>query len=196
MFVSYRQDGYPTTVWGPVLWFLLHLISVYSSRDVDPLHYFHTLEYLQYVLPCKVCRVNYTKNIVPRLNIQDIQYQLPLFIYELHCIVNSEQSKCSAPPEKMLQLFYWLKSNCKTSDLGITIEPSPSQRTGPSRYTVFPSDKRLYPIKHYWTPVLWFPIHCIAFNFPVHSTDTVYHKDWLLHLSYILPSVQYGQKNA
>ena len=58
-------DGMLTTVWGPSLWHYLHTMSfnypIYPSQE-DKNNYFDFMMMLQYVLPCKYCRVNLTKN--------------------------------------------------------------------------------------------------------------------------------------
>ena len=58
-------DGMLTPVWGPSLWHFLHTMSfnypVKPSKE-DKKHYRDYVISLQYILPCRFCRENLTKN--------------------------------------------------------------------------------------------------------------------------------------
>ena len=66
-------DGMLTSVWGPSMWHYMHTMSfnypVKPSR-ADKKHYKNFILSLQYVLPCRYCRENLTKNLkaLPYLN--------------------------------------------------------------------------------------------------------------------------------
>jgi len=94
-------DGMLTTVWGPSMWHVLHAMSfnypIHPTRD-DMIHYREFVLNLEYVLPCKYCRINLEKNFK----------QLPLtmekmknrdtfskYIYDLHELVNKMLNKNS-----------------------------------------------------------------------------------------------------
>ena len=54
-------DGMLTTVWGPSMWHYLHTMSFnypVKPSDDDRKHYKNFILSLQYVLPCKYCRIN------------------------------------------------------------------------------------------------------------------------------------------
>ena len=94
-------DGMITKIWGPTLWHTLHTISFnYPINPTleDKKHYKEFIINLQYVLPCKYCRMNLKTNFK----------QLPLtyknmesrdsfshYIYDLHELVNKMLNKKS-----------------------------------------------------------------------------------------------------
>lgn len=59
-------DGFLTSVWGPMMWSYLHTMSfnypVHPTED-DKKHYRDFIISLQYVLPCKYCRMNLANNL-------------------------------------------------------------------------------------------------------------------------------------
>lgn len=57
----HSPNGFVSTSWGPVLWYLLHVFSFHTSTDLDTLHNWFLL--LEHVLPCKACRVNFRRNL-------------------------------------------------------------------------------------------------------------------------------------
>ena len=62
----YSGDGFLTSVWGPAIWHYLHTMSF--NYPVNPTsenkkHYREFIVNLQYVLPCKYCRMNLTNNL-------------------------------------------------------------------------------------------------------------------------------------
>ena len=59
------SDGMLTTVWGPAMWHYLHTMSFnYPVNPTleDKQQYRDFILSLQYVLPCKYCRINLTNN--------------------------------------------------------------------------------------------------------------------------------------
>lgn len=60
------SSGMVTSVWGPPLWFSLHVMSF--NYPVNPTseqsqQYYAYFTSLQWTLPCKYCRDNYAKNL-------------------------------------------------------------------------------------------------------------------------------------
>lgn len=59
-------DGMQTRVWGPILWFLLHLVT-YASNTRKPGPYLDWILKTGGVLPCRYCRENFYHNLVDAL---------------------------------------------------------------------------------------------------------------------------------
>jgi len=94
-------DGMLTSVWGPPMWHYLHTMSfnypVNPTPD-DKKHYRDFIINLQYVLPCKYCRVNLTNNFKKKpLQMCNMKNRdtFSRYIYELHEIVNKMLHKTS-----------------------------------------------------------------------------------------------------
>lgn len=60
-----NKNGFQTKVWGPPIWFFLHIISQNYNPEKPFMRkgYFNFFKNLQYVLPCGACRDNYSKII-------------------------------------------------------------------------------------------------------------------------------------
>jgi hypothetical protein len=94
-------DGMLTSVWGPSLWHYLHTMSF--NYPVNPTieekqHYLNFIKSLQYVLPCKYCRMNLTKNFkqLPiTMNTMKNRESFSYYIYSLHELVNKMLNKKS-----------------------------------------------------------------------------------------------------
>jgi len=59
-------DGFQTAIWGPSLWFTMHVISFnYPVRptNADKKRYAEWLVTTGKILPCKYCRDNFAKNL-------------------------------------------------------------------------------------------------------------------------------------
>jgi hypothetical protein len=87
-------DGMITSVWGPPLWHYLHTMSF--NYPVNPTaeekkHYMHFVESLQYVLPCKYCRMNLKNNFkqlpLKMCNMKNRE-TFSRYVYNLHELVN------------------------------------------------------------------------------------------------------------
>lgn len=87
-------DGMMTSVWGPVVWHMLHTMSFNypvnpTTKDKKKFREFILL--LVHVLPCKHCRINLEKNLkqLPlTLDKMESRDTFSRYIYELHEIVN------------------------------------------------------------------------------------------------------------
>ena len=94
-------DGMLTTVWGPGLWHYLHTMSFnYPSNPTnqDKKHYRNFILNLRYVLPCKYCRINLTKNLkeLPLLHEHmKSRESYSRYIYLLHEHINKMLGKTS-----------------------------------------------------------------------------------------------------
>lgn len=93
------NEGMLTSVWGPSMWHYLHIMSfnypLYPSME-DKKHYRDFVLNLQYVLPCKYCRINLKKNFktLP-LKWSDMKNRetFSKYIYNLHELVNKMLNK-------------------------------------------------------------------------------------------------------
>jgi hypothetical protein len=97
----YSGDGMLTTVWGPSMWHYLHTMSFnypINPTSEDKKHYREFMINLQYVLPCKYCRQNLTKNYkVFPLRSSDMlnRESFSRYVYKLHEMVNKMLKKKS-----------------------------------------------------------------------------------------------------
>jgi hypothetical protein len=94
-------DGMLVSVWGPAQWHFLHTMSFnYPVKPTpeDKRHYMDYVKNLQYVLPCKYCRINLTNNFKKKpLQMCDMARRetFSRYIYELHETVNKMLKKKS-----------------------------------------------------------------------------------------------------
>ena len=97
----YSGDGMLTTVWGPSMWHFLHTMSFNyptSPSPEDKKHYRDFMLQLQYILPCKYCRQNLTKNYKAfPLRSSDManRESFSRYVYKLHEMVNKMLKKKS-----------------------------------------------------------------------------------------------------
>jgi hypothetical protein len=95
------NDGMLTTAWGPAVWHSLHMMSFnYPVKPTpeDKKHYRDFVLSLQYVLPCKYCRMNLTKNFkaLPlTMECMKNRETFSKYIYNLHELVNKMLDKKS-----------------------------------------------------------------------------------------------------
>jgi len=89
-----NNNGMSTTVWGPLIWTSLHIISF--NYPVNPTqreksHYKKWLLSYAHVLPCSYCRNNFKKNLAYTKFNDDVftnRDTFSRFIYNLHNCVN------------------------------------------------------------------------------------------------------------
>jgi len=94
-------DGMLTTVWGPSMWHYLHTMSF--NYPVEPTlnekkNYRDFVINLQYVLPCKYCRMNLSRNFkqMPlKMSTMENRESFSKYIYELHELINKMLNKKS-----------------------------------------------------------------------------------------------------
>ena len=95
------SDGMLTTIWGPSLWHSLHTISFnYPNKPTifQQKKYRSFILNLQYILPCKYCRINLKKNFkcLP-LTLKHMKNRntFSKYIYNLHEHINKMLGKTS-----------------------------------------------------------------------------------------------------
>lgn len=94
-------EGMLTTIWGPPLWHVLHTMSF--NYPVEPTseqkhQYMNFVRQLEFVLPCKYCRINLKKNFkaVP-LTMKEMESRdtFSRYVYRLHEHINTMLGKKS-----------------------------------------------------------------------------------------------------
>ena len=113
-------NGFQTSIWGPPLWHVLHLLSF--NYPVEPSQTqkknFHDfLMHLQQMLPCVYCRENYVNNLKSAgysrscLNNRE---SIARFIYKLHNEVNVMLGKPKHDKtfEQVRDLYEGFRSRC------------------------------------------------------------------------------------
>ena len=92
-------DGILTSIWGPLVWHFLHIISFnYPVKPTkqEKKHYKDYLLSLGNVLPCKYCRINFKRNL-EMCGFSDSVFKnrdsFSKFIYKFHNCVNKMLSK-------------------------------------------------------------------------------------------------------
>ena len=93
------NNGMLTSVWGPSMWFTLHIISfnypVKPTKDQKK-EYFNFFKNLGNILPCSYCRLNYKKNIKSvklDMSVMKNRKTLSLWLYNLHNEINKMLGK-------------------------------------------------------------------------------------------------------
>ena len=117
-------DGMLTTAWGPAIWHYLHMMSfnypVHPTEE-DKKHYKEFILSLQYVLPCKYCRINLTKNFVHYpLKMIDMKNResFSKYVYNLHEIINNMLNKKShLSYEDVRERYEHFRSRCTQNDI-------------------------------------------------------------------------------
>jgi hypothetical protein len=129
-------DGMLTTVWGPSMWHTLHTISfnypVHPTRE-DKKRYRDFILSLQYILPCKYCRINVRKNFAKLPLTQDRlkdRAAFSLYIYELHEAVNEMLGKKSGLSyENVRERYEHFRANCVVDKPLSSIKPKNKNKT-------------------------------------------------------------------
>ena len=108
-----------TTVWGPNLWLMLHIISMNYPVSPTAEHrrqYRAFFDSLQHVLPCGACRTNLTGNYGCTGYTDAVfesRHALSKWVYDLHACVNRMLGKQSdVTYEEMLQTFENFRARC------------------------------------------------------------------------------------
>lgn len=107
-------NGFSTYIWGPCLWYFLHTISFnypVKPTAADKKHYMTFLKSLQYVLPCKSCRENYTQNIKSKncklnMDVMKNRDTLSRWMCKLHNIINTQLCKKKKKKYEVCRDFY------------------------------------------------------------------------------------------
>ena len=94
-------DGFLVSVWGPLMWTYLHIMSFnypINPTEENKKHYRDFIINLQNVLPCKYCRMNLTNNFKSKpleMCHMENRETFSRYIYELHEVVNKMLNKTS-----------------------------------------------------------------------------------------------------
>lgn len=95
------NNGFLTSVWGPLMWNTLHIISFnypVHPTEADKEHYYQFINSLTKVIPCGKCRDNLKKNLEDtnfnKSKLKD-RDTFSRFVYNLHNIVNHNLNKPS-----------------------------------------------------------------------------------------------------
>ena len=110
---EYNSDyGFLTSIWGPAMWFSLHIISFnypVNPTENDKEHYYDFIMNLKNILPCKMCRKNLSKNLKKHKHTKQVFTNRTTFskwIYELHEVVNKMLGKKSNLSYEQVRCFY------------------------------------------------------------------------------------------
>jgi hypothetical protein len=94
-------DGMITYAWGPALWHYIHMMSFnypVNPTMEDKKNYRSFIKNLQYVLPCKYCRINLRNNFkkkpIEMCHMKNRE-TFSRYVYELHELVNKMLHKKS-----------------------------------------------------------------------------------------------------
>ena len=86
-------NGFMTSVWGPMLWHVLHMISM--NYPIDPskaerAYYYNFIHSLKHVLPCGTCRNNMFNNLdLNKKTHLKNRKSFSLWVYNFHNEINS-----------------------------------------------------------------------------------------------------------
>ena len=115
-------DGMLTTIWGPALWHFLHTMSFNypdNPTETEKSQYMNFIKSLEFVLPCKYCRVNLKKNFdsLPLThNVMKSRYTFSKYIYELHEHINKMLGKTSnLTYEDVRETYEHFRARCTQS---------------------------------------------------------------------------------
>jgi ATP-dependent Zn protease len=97
-------------IWGPKFWFALHTITFNYSVNPDEeekervRNFFNSLEY---ILPCKLCRVNYSHHIRqnPIENKLNSRKDLVFWLIDIHNMVNVQNNKPKLSYEQVITIY-------------------------------------------------------------------------------------------
>jgi len=122
-------EGMLTTVWGPSLWHFLHTMSFnYPNNPTqeDKKHYMDFIFQLEYILPCKYCRINLKKNFkkVPLLmRCMKDRYSFSKYIYDLHEHINKMLGKKSnLTYEDVRERYEHFRARCNIKEKKVEIK--------------------------------------------------------------------------
>ena len=97
-------------IWGPKMWFSLHSITfTYPFRpDSEQKERFKNFfKSLEYILPCKICRVHYSKNIRKHPienNLKD-RKSLVYWLIDIHNMVNQVNNKRKYSYDEVMKIY-------------------------------------------------------------------------------------------
>ena len=97
-------------IWGPKFWFSLHSVSFtypFSPDIQDKERYKNFFGLLEHLLPCVLCRKNYSKNIrnYPIDGHLESRKSLAYWVMDINNTVNMENGKPSMTRDEMLENY-------------------------------------------------------------------------------------------
>ena len=114
------KNGFLTSVWGPSLWFVLHIISLNypmapSARNRREYRKF--FDSLQHVLPCGICRDNLCRNLKCTgygPHVFKSRSTLSRFVHKLHNCVSGMlgKDKCKLSYKDMRKMYENFRARC------------------------------------------------------------------------------------
>lgn len=95
-----NKNGLNSKKWGSIFWYFLHIISLnypIEPSEKEKLYFFYVIKSLQYILPCKKCRIHIKKNL-KEMKYNNKKYyknrkNFILLIFKIHNKVNSQLGK-------------------------------------------------------------------------------------------------------
>ena len=112
-------EGFLTNVWGPLMWTYLHIMSFnYPNNPTmeNKMHYRQFILSLQYVLPCKYCRINFTnflKKHPLKMTHMSNRNTFSRYIYQLHESINTIlHKKSNLTYSQVRERYEHLRSRC------------------------------------------------------------------------------------
>jgi len=128
-------DGFLTKVWGPIFWTALHITSFnYPVQPTikDKKHYRDYIINLQYILPCKYCRMNLKKNFKKNpLTMCDMKNResFSRYIYGLHESINKLLGKKSnLSYDDVRERYEHFRSRCTNDTKGGIIKKTQTRK--------------------------------------------------------------------
>jgi len=114
-------DGMLTNVWGPSLWHFLHTMSfnypVHPTEDQKS-SYMSFIKSLEFILPCKYCRINLKKNFkkLPlTMESMESRNTFSRYIYNLHELINKMlHKKSNLTYDEVRETYEHFRSRCIT----------------------------------------------------------------------------------
>ena len=114
------KNGFLTSVWGPSLWFVLHIISLnYATAPSvrQRREYQAFFDSLKHVLPCGICRENLGKNLKCTgygPHVFKNRATLSKFVHKLHNCVNGMlgKDKCEMSYHDMRKMYENFRARC------------------------------------------------------------------------------------
>ena len=181
MVCIHSVNGFVSTAWGPVLWYLLHTLSFRADTDRDNFQRWFLL--LKDVLPCGACRGNFSQNLmdagyVPTMTFRSMR-STSTFMWRLHKAVNHSLHKPNTLSYRQVKQQYY---SDRIRNVTVTINGE-YWNSGLDPNSGSPGCSFL----HSWV----FLLMIIALNFPMipHSPRSTAFYPWLVAYIRVLPDM-------
>lgn len=125
---SRSKQGFSTDIWGPGgIWLFLHVISLNfpcKPTKQEQRQYYNFISMLQYVLPCKACRLSTAKfykqgSTKLSMSVFKSRATLALWMWRLHNRVNRRLGKkCSLGFRQMCVKYERFRADCDAKKHG------------------------------------------------------------------------------